>query len=53
MRSRGPQRHVQHGPLFRDIDLLSPEHGINPRAQANHFRQIEEQSQGLCGDAVF
>jgi len=38
--SRGPQRHVQDGPLFRDIDLLSPEHGINPRAQADRFRQI-------------
>ena len=42
---RGPLNcPVRAHPVFRDINLLSPEHGINPRAQADRFRQIEEQS---------
>ena len=26
-----PQRHVQHGAIFRDVDLLASEHGVDAR----------------------
>ena len=44
---------MQHGALFRDVDFLSPEHGIDPCAQVGCLRQIEQQPEGLCGNAVF
>ena len=27
---RRSQRHVQHGPIFGDVDLLAAEHGVDP-----------------------
>ena len=50
--SRGAQGHVQDGPVFRDVDLLAPKHGVDPRSQAGFFRQLPEQRQGFVGDAV-
>ena len=49
---RGAQGHVQDGPLLGDVDLLAPEHGIDPRSQAGFLGQLEEELQGLVGDAV-
>ena len=51
--SRGAQGHMQHRPLFRDVDLLATEHRIDARAQADRLRQIDEEAEGLAGDAVF
>jgi hypothetical protein len=30
--SRRAQGHVQDGTVFRDVDLLAPEHGLDPPA---------------------
>src|SRR5215467_10570216 len=32
--SRCAQGHVQDGAVFRDVDLVTPEHGVDARAQA-------------------
>ena len=39
---RRTQRHVQHGPPLRDVDLLPPEHRIDPGAQVDCLRQVEQ-----------
>src|SRR5512132_2854188 len=39
---RRPQRHVQNGPVFGDVDLLTPEHGIDAPAQAGFFCELYE-----------
>ena len=49
----GAQRHVQNRPVFRDIDLLAVEHGIDPISQTAFFRQLKEQFEGFIGDAIF
>ena len=48
-----PQRHVQHRALFRDVDFVAPEHGVDPLPQSGLGCEFEEQFQGLVGDAVF
>ena len=50
---RRAQGHVQHGAVFRDVDFVAPEHGVDPLPQAGFLRQLEEQLQGFVGDAVF
>jgi hypothetical protein len=49
---RGAQSDVQDGPVFRDVDLLTPEHGVDARAQAGFLRQLQEELEGFVGDAV-
>jgi hypothetical protein len=44
--------HVQDGPFLRDIDFLPPEHGIDSRSQAGLLRQLNQEREGLVGDAV-
>jgi hypothetical protein len=39
-------------PPLRQIDLLAPEHGIDPVAQADSLRQLEQELERLFGDAV-
>ena len=46
------QGHVQDGPVFRDVDLLAPEHGVDARSQAGFLRQLQEELEGFVGDAV-
>src|SRR6266478_4777397 len=46
------QGHVQHGAVLRDVDLLAPEHGVDPLTQAGLLRELEEQGEGLVGNAV-
>ena len=50
--SRRAQRHVQHRAVFRDVDLLAAEHGVDPLAQAGLLRQLQQEPQRLVGDAV-
>ena len=48
----GAQGHVQNGTAFRDVDLLTPEHGVDPRLQAGFLRQLQEELEGFVGDAI-
>src|SRR5438445_511118 len=50
--SRGAQGDVQDRSPLRHVDPLSPEHGVDPRAQAGCLRQLEEEPQRLVGDAM-
>ena len=47
------QGDVQHRAILRDVDLLSPEHGVDTRAQPGFFSQLHQEAQGLVGDPVF
>ena len=47
------QRHVQDGPLLGDVDLLTPEHGVDVRPQAGLLCQLQQQPERLVGNAVF
>ena len=50
---RRAQRHVQHGAVLGDVDLLAAEHGVDPRAQARLLGQLRRSSrERLVGDAV-
>ena len=46
------ESHVQHGALFRDVDLLTPEHGVDALAQAGFLRQLQEELEGFIRDAI-
>src|SRR5438128_9586523 len=48
----GAQGDVQDRSPLRHVDPLSPEHGVDPRAQAGCLRQLEEEPQRLVGDAM-
>ena len=50
--SRRAQGHVQDGAVFRDVDLLAPEHGVDPLAQAGFLGQLQEELEGFVGDAI-
>ena len=47
------KRDMQGGPVFGGVDLLAPEHGVDARAQAGRFRQIEKQLERVIADAIF
>ena len=49
---RRAKRDVQGGPIFGGVDLLAPEHGVDPRAQAGLLRQIEKQLERFVADAI-
>jgi hypothetical protein len=36
------QSHMQNGAVFRDVDLLAPEHGVDATAQAAFFCELYE-----------
>src|SRR6202000_2799328 len=38
--ARRAQRHVQHGAVFGDVDLVAAEHGVDFSAQAALFRHL-------------
>ena len=47
-----PQRDVQHGAIFGDVDLLAAEHRLDPRLQSGFLRQLQQQLERFVGDAV-
>ena len=49
---RRAQGDVQHGAVFREVDLVPAEHRVHALAQAGFGRQLHEQLEGLVGDAV-
>ena len=49
---RRAQGHVQDGAVFRDVDFLATEHGCDAPAQIGLFGQLDQQLEGLIGDAV-
>jgi hypothetical protein len=47
------QRHVQHGPIFRDVNFLAAEHCVDPGAQTGLFGELDEQLERFVVDAMF
>ena len=39
---RGAQGDVQDGSFLREVDLFSPEHGVNPGSQAGFLGQLQQ-----------
>ena len=50
--ARHPQRHVQHGAVLGDVDLLAGEHRVAPLGDAGLLRERDEAPHRLVGDAV-
>ena len=50
--ARRPQRHVEHGAVLGDVDLLAAEHGVDPRAEAGPFGQMDQQRERLFREPV-
>ena len=50
--ARRAQRHVQHRPVFREIDLLAPEHGLDARPQPGFLGQLHQQLECPVRDTV-
>ncbi len=46
------QGDVQHGAAFGDVDLVAAEHGVDLGAEAGLLGELDEQLEGLVGDAV-
>jgi hypothetical protein len=52
-RGRGhPQRHVQYGPVFGDVNVLAPEHRVPVLRHPGLLGELDKQPHGLVGDAV-
>ena len=51
-RLRRAQGHVQHRSPFRHVDLVPAKHGVDPRLKPGLLRQIDQQLDGLAGDAI-
>ncbi len=50
--ARGPQGDMQDGTVFRNVDRVSPEHGVDAFAQAGLLREAAEERDGLFRDAI-
>jgi hypothetical protein len=44
---------MQDRSIFRDVNLLAPEHRIDPRPQTAFLRQLKKKLNRLFGDSVF
>jgi len=51
--TRGAQGDMQDRSLFRDIDLLAPEHGIDSRLQTGFFGQLNQKLESFVRDSIF
>ena len=49
---RRAQGNVQDGPVFGDVDLLAPKHGVDSFAQTGFLRQLQEELDGFVGHAI-
>jgi hypothetical protein len=52
-RGRRAQSHMQDCTVFRDVDPVTPEHGIDALAKSAFFRQVQEESERFIRDAIF
>ena len=50
--ARRAQRHVQHGAVLGDVDLVAAEHRVDALAQARLLGQLQQQLERLVGDAI-
>ena len=50
--ARCAQRDVQDSTIFRDVDLVAAEHRVDAIAQLRFLGELQQQPQGLVGDAV-
>jgi hypothetical protein len=50
--ARCSQGHVENGAVFRHVDLVAPEHGVDALAEAALLGQPTQQHDGLIGDAI-
>jgi hypothetical protein len=50
--ARRAQGHVQHGTVFRDVDIIAPKHGLDAIAQPRFLGDLDKQADGFIGDAV-
>ena len=50
--SRGTQGDVEDGSVLSNVDLLPPEHGVNPNSQAGFLCQLQKELESLIGDAI-
>ena len=49
---RCAQGHVQDRAVLGDVDLFTPEHGVDPRSQIGFLGQLQEELECLIGDAI-
>ena len=50
--ARRAQRHVEHGSVLGDVNLLATKHGIDPPTQPGLFGEADEESQRVVSDPV-
>ena len=50
--ARGAQSDMQHRSLFRDVDLLAAEHGIDSRLQTGFFGKLNQKLESLVRDSI-
>ena len=50
--SRRAQGHVQDSAVFRDVDLLAPEHGVDAFAQPGFLGKLQQELEGFVSDAI-
>jgi hypothetical protein len=43
---------MQHGPVFGPVNLVAPEHGVDPLPQPGFLRKLEEELDRLARDAI-
>ena len=51
-RTRRAQGHVQNGTVLREVDLVTPEHGVDLPAQVAFPGQLQEKLEGFVRDAI-
>jgi hypothetical protein len=50
--ARRTQGHVQDRAVFRNVDLVTSEHGVDVRAQVDFLCQLQEEPERFVSDAV-
>ncbi len=50
--ARRAQRDMQHCPIFGDVNLVTAEHGVDPRPQTGLLRELKEEPDRLVGHAI-
>ncbi len=49
---RRAQSHVQNGSVFRQVDLVAAEHGVDSGSKTGLVRQLQQQLEALVGKAI-